>query len=70
MQANYALNFELSKENMDIVGGFKDQRRQHDSVDPIDPTFKMFLQPEGPWPSKAQLWDDHVTYQAAADGVA
>lgn len=70
MQENFSLDFELTQEDMDLLGGFKDQLRQHDSVDPVDPTFKMFLQPEGPWPSKAELWDDHKTYAAETAGIA
>ena len=64
VQANIALDFTLSEEDMAIVGGLKDQQRQHDSTDQIDPWFKSLLQPEGPWPSRAELWDDHETYAA------
>ena len=68
MQANVALGFELSSEDMAIIGGLPDQCRQHDSVWPNEPMFKQFFQPLGPWRSRAELWDDNVTYAGLAPG--
>lgn len=68
VQANLALNFVLSDEDMAIVGSLPDQCRQHDSVWPDEPMFQQFFQPEGPWISRAALWDDDVTYVRLAPG--
>ena len=69
MQANLALDFALSDEDMDIVSSLPDQCRQHDSVEPLEPMFKQFFQPQGPWRSRAELWDDPVTYASLAPGT-
>ena len=68
VQENLALDFELSSEDMDILSELQDQCRQHDNVWPIEPMFKQFFQPVGPWPSRAELWDDHVTYASLQPG--
>ncbi|KAK9787466.1 hypothetical protein WJX73_000850 [Symbiochloris irregularis] len=69
MQANLqALNFTLSDEDMAAVGGLKEQTRQHDCVEPMDPMFRPFFQPQGPWKSRAELWDDPVTYAHLPEG--